>query len=656
MCGIVGMVSPSPLPEGWGEDLQKMNRALTHRGPDDFGYFWEGPALAKPLQTLDAQARPRAAFGHRRLSILDLSEAARQPMVREKGKIFLAYNGEIYNFRELREELTKGGAVFQTASDTEVFLEAYRAWGIQCVEKLRGIFAFALADLRKNRVFLARDHLGVKPLYYTRRSGLFYFASELKAFLTIKHFEADADFDALRQYLQFLWIPGEQTGLKNIFKLEPATLLTFDLNTGETSQSTYWSPFDCRGERQAGGLPALRENLARAVREELVSDVPLGAFLSGGLDSSLVVALMQKTHQTFSIGYRKEDLAFDIVPDDLPFARQVSRALQIPHQEILLSPNVGELLPKVVWHLDEPLGDPAAVSSYLICEAAKKNGLTVMLSGMGGDELFAGYPRQKALVYAQYFRKMPKLFTQTIQCLSDSLPGAGKSRRAKWGRSLKKFLKGMDGDSLQHYIAMESYFLPTEHPALLAGDGPWQNGAGGTEATHQKITNKINGLSPIAPLRQALLLDLVTYLPCLNLAYTDKTSMANGIEVRVPFLDIELVRLALQQAPDRLLRWRRGKLEGKWLLKKAAEPFLPSRIIWRKKAGFGAPVRSWLRGGLREMQRELLGANGLGKRGWFQKPAILKLQEEFFSGKEDHALKIWMLMSLELWTRQYIDR
>lgn len=662
MCGIIGMISSNPLPQGWHEDLEKMSDLLVHRGPDDFGFFGEGCLQEKPSHHLKPHANSRVAFAHRRLSILDLSESARQPMVRSSGKIFLTYNGEIYNFQSLRNELKNLGASFQTVSDTEVLIEAYCAWGIDCVFKLRGIFAFALADLNQNKVFLVRDHLGVKPIYILHQKDIFYFTSEIKAFLALKNFQPEADFDALKQYLQFLWIPGTQTGFQKVRKLEAGTILTIDLNSGQEKQQTYWSPFTTINSpngysdfTEEEALKSLRLELTRAVEEELVSDVPLGAFLSGGLDSSLVCSLMKKTYKTFSVGYNKKDLAYDIVPDDIPFAKEVSTSLKIPHQEIVLSPNVSELLPKVIWHLDEPLGDPAALSSYLICEAAKKNGLTVMLSGVGGDELFAGYPRQKALLYANYFKKLPQWVRHFVRCFSEQLPGAGKTRAAKMGRALKKFLNGIEEDSLSHYIGMESYFPPRLQKTLCSPHGPFCNGNNLRFSDHQKITNQIDK-QRLSPLKQALLLDLLTYLPCLNLAYTDKTSMAHSVEVRVPLLDIRLVQFALARKEKELLKWNRGKLEGKWLLKKAAEPFLPSSIIWRKKAGFGAPIRSWLRQDLKELRHELLGKNGLNKRGWFQPEAIQCLEKEFFSGEQDHALKLWTLMSLELWARQYLDR
>jgi asparagine synthase (glutamine-hydrolysing) len=398
--------------------------------------------------------------------------------------------------------------------------------------------------------------------------------------------------------------------------------------------------------------------LSRSVEEQMAADVPLGAFLSGGLDSSLIVALMQASGRTrdpvrsFAVGYSQQDLAFDVVPDDLPYARRAARLLGARNTEIVLAPEMSDVLPDVVWHLDEPLGDPAAISSYLICRAAKAE-LTVLLSGVGGDELFAGYPRQKAMMYGGLYRRAPRFARESVQRFARRLPGAGSSFAAKLGRSANRFLEAVDGGSIHHYVGMETYFSSQYQEIILAPDGPIATAEDPSVDEYSTMIARIERLLPGDPVKQALLLDLVTYLPNLNLAYTDRTSMANSVEVRVPFLDIRLVEWALVRRSSDLLRWRRGRLEGKWLLKRAARACLPDEIIWRKKAGFGAPVRSWLRSGLREMCAELLGPRGLASRGWFADGAIAQMQEEFAAGHRDHALRLWMLMSLELWARRY---
>ena len=664
MCGIAGLIDPSGLAAGWREDLEALGDALRHRGPDDHGFQTDLHGCEAPDQ-FGAPPRvlsgaPRVAFVHRRLSILDLSEAARQPMARVGGKVFLTYNGEVYNFRELRAELASLGARFRTQSDTEVVLEAYLHWGIAAVERLRGIFALALVDLTKAKAYLVRDHLGVKPLYYGRFGTRWVFASELKALKRLVGGDAAIDPAAIRKYLRFLWIPGMHTGLEGVRKLAPGTWLEVDLSTGHERSVTYWDPI----LQQLAATPPrstdeavehLGAELERVVSEQLVSDVPLGAFLSGGLDSSLVVALMQRANTrrvaTYSVGYSRADLAYDIVPDDLPFAREVSAHFGTENQEIALRPDVAALLPTIVETLDEPLGDPAALSSYLISAAAKRS-LTVMLSGMGADELFGGYPRQRALVYGQSYRSLPAPIRRLASRTVDALPAAGKGVLARIGRGGQKFLAAVEREPWSHYLSMETYFADELQRTLLVPNGLLGRAEDPVAAEVAVLRQRIEAAAPVDPLRQALLWDLVTYLPNLNLAYTDRTSMAHGIEVRVPFLDVRLVEWSLGLRARDLIRTHRGKLHGKYVLKRAARRLLPERIIWRKKAGFGAPVRSWLRNDLSEMVQELLGPRGIAQRGWFAPAAIGQLKDDFLAGRRDYALQLWMLLSLELWARQ----
>ncbi len=621
-----------------------MSKAVAHRGPDDHGFFDDG--------------RPdvRVAFAHRRLSILDLSEAARQPMAR--GRVVITYNGEIYNYRELRAELEATGAAFRTQSDTEVVLAAYEAWGIAAVRRLRGIFAFALVDLDRGKVFLVRDHLGVKPLYVAKVRDRWVFASELKALAEVRDLRREPDREALRQYLRFLWIPGTRSGLAGVEKVPPASWLEIDLATGQRTSQVYWTPvapelLEPTPRREEELVEELTAELRRVVREQLVSDVPVGAFLSGGLDSSLVVAAMcgagVTSPRTYSIGYRAEDLAYDIVPDDLPYARKVSQHFGTQSHEIVLSPDVASLLPTVVDALDEPIGDPAALSSYLICQAAKTSS-SVMLGGVGADELFGGYPRQRALLYGSVLRRLPPLMKSTARSLVRRLPGAGRGPLAKLGRAGQKLTASLGGDALDHYISMETYFSRDMQDDLVADPGP----LGGLDRGEpERIAAEVRAATS-DPLRQAMLWDLLTYLPNLNLAYTDRTSMAHAVEVRVPFLDVRLVEWSLRLRARQLIHVRRGRLEGKWLLKQAAERFLPADIVWRKKAGFGAPVRSWLRVQLADMREELLEA--VVRRGWFEGRFVRSLQEAFLSGRRDYALQIWMLISLELWARRFLDQ
>lgn len=664
MCGIAGLIDPGGLAGEWRVDLEALGTALRHRGPDDHGFLTDLHRTDSPdrfgTSSRELRGTPRVAFVHRRLSILDLSEAARQPMARLGGKVFLTYNGEVYNFRQLRGELSSLGARFQTQCDTEVVIEAYLKWGIDAVKRMRGIFAFAIVDLTQGKAYLARDHLGVKPLYYGRFGTRWMFSSELKAFRRVRGFRAAIDPTAIRKYLHFLWIPGTHSGLDGVHKLEPGTWLEIDLATGEERRQTYWDPIQQQQVVEPhrsidAAVEHLGPELQRIVSEQMVSDVPLGAFLSGGLDSSMVVALMQRGGtsrvSTYSVGYSKTDLAYDVVPDDLPFARDVSQHFGTESHEIALRPDVATLLPKVVEALDEPIGDPAALSSYLISEAARRT-LTVMLSGMGADELFGGYPRQRALLYGHTFRSMPAPIRTLASRAVQWLPGAGKGALARIGRNGKKFLAAVEHDPLSHYIAMETYVPPELQRELLTPDGALGRAADPMAAEISEQRRRIEDAAPGDSLRQAMLWDLVTYLPNLNLAYTDRTSMAHGIEVRVPFLDVRLVEWSLGLRAGDLIKLRRGRMHGKYVLKRAAGRLLPERIVWRKKAGFGAPVRSWLRNNLTEMSDELLGPRGLGQRGWFEPAGIARLKDDFLSGRRDYSLQLWMLMSLELWCRQ----
>lgn len=657
VCGIAGLIDIERVDTNWRDTLGSLERSIRHRGPDDYGIFadvYRGDS-PKRLDEAASVGVPRVSFVHRRLSVLDLSEAARQPLVRADGQLFITYNGEVYNYRELRGELEREGARFRTHSDTEVVVEAYRRWGIDAVRRFRGIFAFALADLTIGKVFLVRDHLGVKPLYLGKRGRGWMFSSELKSFAG-----HSLDFSAIRKYLRFLWLPGEHTGLADVTKLPPGTWTEIDLDSGAMHTVRYWSALDhahgtsYRSEDDA--IAHLRFEMQRVVTEQMVSDVPLGAFSSGGLDSSFVIAMMKsgnRTMSTYSIGYSPEDLAYDIVPDDMPHAREASRYFGTKSTEIVLSPDVAALLPKLVETLDEPLGDPAALSSYLICQAAKPE-LTVMLSGVGADELFGGYPRQRALLYGAWYRRAPVWLRGAFRRSVRRLPGAGKELRAKIGRAAKKFVAAAEERPLAHYIAMETYFSELLQQRVLAPDGALAAATDPVPAETADLCARIERVHPTDALKQSIAWDLETYLPNLNLAYTDRTSMAHGVEVRVPFLDVRLVEWALGARSRDLVRWRRGKLEGKWLLKRAAEGIVPDSLVWRKKAGFGAPVRSWLRTSLAEMRRDLLGS--LARRGWFDARALSELERDFLEGREDHALQIWMLLSLELWTRRFTEK
>jgi asparagine synthase (glutamine-hydrolysing) len=633
MCGICGVVGQAD------EQLIKtMLARIAHRGPDDEGIY-----LAA---TSDGQ---RIGLGHRRLSIIDLSPAGHEPMSDAGGKIWLTYNGEIYNFKELRRELEARGHRFKSETDAEVIIYAYLEWGHECLSRFNGMFAFAIWDARDESLFIARDRLGIKPLYYADTPAGFAFASEIKALLAIPRIECSPDLAAIDQFMSFLWTPDPNTAFRGIQKLPPAHYLT--LRDGEAKLHEYWDLTFNEDDSlsEADWTEALREQITRSVRAQMISDVPLGAFLSGGLDSSSLVALMtdiatQKL-TTYTFGFKQEDLRYDILEDDVKYARIVGRRFKTDYQEHYLEPQVMELLPQLVYQLDEPVADPAIITSYLICRAARER-LTVLLSGMGGDEVFAGYPRHAAVRIAEAYNLIPSFLSRPVV---DALPGAKPGRLTALFRNTKKLARSAALPERDRYLGFGTYFTEAEKRELYSG--ALRDAAADFDPyrEHRKYFDRIASQDFV---NQMLYVDLKTFLPCLNLTYTDKTSMAASMEVRVPLLDHELVELAAR-IPARL---KLKGLTGKHILKRAAEAWLPPEIINRKKAGFSAPVRAWLVRDLREMVEELLSESNIKRRGYFEYGFVRRLIDENLSGREDNSLKVFQLLTLELWHRAFIDK
>ena len=634
MCGICGFV---------GSDDERlvtaMTRLLAHRGPDGEGVR-VFPAAGR---------RPSAALGHRRLSIIDPSPRGAQPMEWADGRYWITYNGELYNFRALRAELEREGIRFRTECDTEVLIAMYAQLGPDCLRYLNGIFAFAIWDTEHGELFLARDRLGVKPLYYASADGRFHFASEVKSLLAALpgprvHHEALAD------YLTFLWTPDPDTLVAGVEKLPPGHCATFA--SGRLSMREYWDVEYAVEERsEAEWVEAVREGVQAAVRRQMVSDVPLGSFLSGGLDSSAIVSTMAagpESVTTFTVGFSREDLAHEIVPDDVGYARKVGQAFHVRYNERILEPDVVELLPKLVWHLDDPVADPAAISTYLICAAAGEE-LKVILSGMGGDEVFAGYPRYLAAQIGRVVDLSPvsarRLLRRALEPrLTLGPPGRLRGPR----RNLMKALPGLDADPLERYLIYSSYYRQSQLQRLLSADVLEGLGTYDPFRRHRAHLDR-------APtdhwLNTLLYLDLKTFLPSLNLAYTDKMSMAASTEVRVPLLDDEVIALAASIPPGLKLR----RLTRKYILKRSFQSVLPRDVVWRPKAGFGAPIRAWLVGDLKPMVRELLAPAVVRERGLLDHREVTRLVQQNEAGREDNALRIWALLTLELWLRTFVD-
>ncbi len=643
MCGIAGIISPDPLAR-----VRPMLDSIGHRGRDDEG-VWTS-------EELDDEGR-RACLGHRRLSIIDTSSAGHQPMLSADGRFALTFNGEIYNYLEIKKELEGRGHRFRTGTDTEVLLAAFAEWGEGCLPRLNGMFAFALWDAQERRLTLARDRLGIKPLYYAHAEGPegshFIFASEVKAIMASGMVERALDAEALNQFLTFLWTPDPHTLFRGVRKLPPAHVLTWHKN--EVTVREWWDvSFDEieEGRSEEWWRERVLETLARVVRMEMVADVPLGSFLSGGIDSSTIVALM-KNHSdgrkvsTYTIGIEAEDLRYDIIPDDVVWARKVNELLDTDYHEIMLKPDVAGLLPKLVYHMDEPAID-MAIPSYLVSRAARET-LTVMLSGMGGDEVFAGYPRQMAMRLAGALDPVPALIRRPLmKTVASVLPGGLPGRLTAPLRNAKKFARSAALDFEDRYLGYGTYFTDEAKRRLYSDALRDETREFDAYRHHRRYFERARRA---APLNQLLYVDLKTFLPCLNLTTTDKTSMAANLEVRVPFLNYELVELAARMPPDLKLRG----LKRKYILKRAAEKLLPKEVVWRKKAGFGAPIRSWLRGPLRPMVDDLLSEETVRRRGLFDPREVRRVVAANLSGREDYNLQVFQLLTLELWQRIFID-
>jgi asparagine synthase (glutamine-hydrolysing) len=632
MCGICGVVGKADE-----QLIKNMLARIAHRGPDD-----EGVYIAK------TSTQDRVGLGHRRLSIIDLSPAGHEPMPDASGRIWLTYNGEIYNFKELRQELESLGHHFKSNTDAEVIIYAYLEWGRECLTRFNGMFAFAIWDSQDESLFLARDRLGIKPLYYADTPAGFAFASEIKSLIAIPGLDRSPDLAALDQFMTFLWTPDPRTAFRGISKLPPANYLIY--REGRVEVSEYW---DLKFEEddsisEAEWAERVREQVARSVRAQMLADVPLGAFLSGGIDSSTIVALMSSFSTlkptTYTLGFRSEDLRYDILEDDVKYARMVGEQFQTDYHETFLEPEVMELLPKLVYHMDEPVADPAIITSYLICRSARER-LTVLLSGMGGDEVFAGYPRHAAVRIAEAYNLIPSFLSRPVV---DALPGSRPGRLTALFRNTKKLARSASLPERERYLGFGTYFNEAEKRKLYTGELARAARDFDAYAEHQRYFDRVADEDFV---NQMLYVDMKTFLPCLNLTYTDKTSMASSMEVRVPLLDHELVELAARIPAGLKLKG----LTGKHILKRAAEAWLPREIIHRKKAGFSAPVRAWLVRDLRDMVEDLLSESTIRTRGYFEYGFVRKLIDDNLSGREDNSLKVFQLLTLELWHRAFID-
>ena len=630
MCGLLGYLGQLK-----GGDLSSGLSALAHRGPDDSGIFEDNASSV--------------GLGHTRLSILDLSSLGHQPMKSDDGKVVLVFNGEIYNFRQLRDELQNKGVIFKGNSDTEVLLHLYLTEADEMLSRLNGVFAIAVWDGRKQGLMIARDAFGVKPLYFAALDNFFAFSSEIKALMYLVPEVRELDIASIHRYLSFLWCPGEGTPLKDVRKLGPGHAMWVRGGRIERHWEWYKLPIfrgisaDLDKESAVAGAQSY---LRQAVQRQMVSDVPVGAFLSGGLDSSAIVAFAREKNpnlQCFTINaVGGEERG---VVEDLPYARKVAKHLGVPLEVVTIDQNhLSDDFEYMVSQLDEPLADPASLNVFYISQVARKQGIKVLLSGAAGDDLFTGYRRHRALQAESYWNWLPLGARKSLGNLAGRL-----DQRDVFYRRIGKLFNGA---GLEGNERIANYFRWNSEAQLLELYTPEARSLLGAQLATQPMLDFLEPLpGGVSRLDRMLALEQRFFLTDHNLNYTDKMSMAAGVEVRVPFLDLDLVEFSARIP----MRFKQCGAEGKWVLKKAMEAYLPKEIIYRQKSGFGMPLRRWVQNDLRGISDDLLSSESLKRRGLFDVSAVHKLIAANGAGKVDGSYILFSLMCIEMWCRKYID-
>jgi asparagine synthase (glutamine-hydrolysing) len=635
MCGIVGSIGLTPER---ASHIRLAHAAIKRRGPDDSG-FWVSD---------DRQVW----LAHARLSIVDTSSAGHQPMTSADGRFVMVYNGEIYNFRELRDELEAVGETFVGHSDSEVLVKLFAREGPDCFIRLKGIFAAAFWDRARETLCLVRDPLGVKPLYFAQLANSLVFASEIKALIRSGWVLPRLDPRAVMFHLGYLWSPGTTTIVSGVHKLAPGHALEF--RQGSVVRNWQYRDLAMQVNPSLGdarvAAPMVAEAVETAVKRQMVSDVPLGSFLSGGLDSSAVAAFARRELgsgsrlQCFSIEVADDSTTAEGFAEDLPYARKVAKHLDVDLHVVRVGGDMMERLQEMVYLLDEPTPDPAALNTLHIAELARSHGIKVLLSGAGGDDIFTGYRRHYALAQEGWWSWWPAMLRQAVASTSNKIP-AGNPLGRRIGKAFR--YASLDPDR-----RLASYFLWLDPQRVLALLAPEFRASLTAEDLFRPLLETL-GTAPsgMAQLNRMLYLEAKHFLADHNLNYTDKMGMAAGVEVRVPLLDMDLVDLA-GSLPVNLKQ--RGSI-GKWIFKKAMEPYLPREVIYRPKTGFGVPLRRWLRGPLRSLVDEVLSPKALDNRGIFDAAAVRRLLDDDEAGKIDASYSIFGLLCLELWCRQYID-
>jgi asparagine synthase (glutamine-hydrolysing) len=632
MCGIAGAVWNDASKSVEPATLQRMIDVLCHRGPDGGGSYiagMEGPT--------------GVALGHRRLAIIDLA-GGKQPLSNEDGSVWVVFNGEIYNFRDLRRRLEQAGHRFRTHSDTEVLVHLYEDEGPELLALLNGMFALAIWDARRQQLLLARDRLGKKPLVYRHEPGRLLFASELKALLQVPDVPREVDPVALDEYLTYQYVPHPRTIFRGIAKLPPGHLALWREDRLEVRP--YWQPdFNAEDDRPAADYARqLRELLTSSVEMRLQSEVPLGAFLSGGIDSTVIVGLMSQLAgepvRTFSIGFPIREL------DETHYARTAAERFGTIHEEFQVRPDAMEILPRLVWHYDEPFADSSAVPTWYVSGRTRQH-VTVALTGDGGDELFAGYPRYQAVWLAEGFDRLPSMVRRL--CVGgywQRLPSG--TRQKSLSRRWKRFVEMLNRPPAERYLEWIAIFGQARRAALYSD----ALAAALPDAEPSRfLADAMARSNRRDPVTAVSLADLVTYLPGDLMTKVDIASMAHGLECRQPFLDYRVVELAARMPRRRKFRCGRGKR----ILREVFADLLPETIRRRPKMGFGVPLDYWFRHELKEYVREVLLDRRTLERGYFRPPAVAELLDQHQQGHFSHGYRLWSLLILELWQRQWLD-
>ena len=628
MCGIAGIANANSRGAS-REILERMNRAIVHRGPDEDGFY----------------VNENIGLAMRRLSIIDLA-GGQQPIYNADKTALIVFNGEIYNFQELRADLEKHGNEFYTNSDTEVILHLYDKHGADCIQFLRGMFALAIWDKRDKSLFVARDRVGKKPLLYShQQNGDLIFGSEFQALLQHPSISRDVDYEAIDSYMSYLCVPAPQTAFKQIRKLEPGHWLKW--KDGKIETKRYWLP-DFSKKIKISELEAIEET-TRILREStqlrMISEVPLGAFLSGGVDSSIVVALMAQESsspvKTFSIGFEEQDYS------ELKYARRVAEHIGAEYHEFIVRPNALDVLPTLVEHYGEPYADSSAIPTYYVSKETRKH-VTVALNGDGGDESFAGYERYAAMRIAEAYKRVPAALRKVFVEAPVNLLPTSELRRSRF-RDAKRFLTAANLPRTERYFRWMSTFNRDAKRDLYTKE--FTSSVAGQNASHflDDWFARANGTGT---LDATLLTDQMTYLPNDLLVKVDIASMANSLEARSPFLDHNLIEFAAS-LPESM---KMSRFETKSLLKKVAARLVPREVVYRKKMGFGVPVGKWFRGEMKDFVRDVLLSEKSLKRGIVRPEMIQRYVDEHTSAARDHSFQLWTLLMLELWFQRFIDQ